>query len=259
MRQVSGSAVTGLCRLALRGARCPAARGFSLLSQLILSIGAAGDGHGQRRGTPPDPSAAGQRRRVPLSILLPPRAGLRGERRLRARTVPGGSRHPPCPGDGVWEGSQVRQSINRTAGMHGTVLAPPRRPHPTHPAPRQRRQPRPARTPASPSTTNTPGKADPVPRGAGTAPWQAAMPPHPRVCPGQAARPRSCQRGSGGWIRPRAAGAPRCPGGQCRGAAAPSRSQSCHHGHGMGRRRARERSGSGMTPRRDGQRAPCRH
>lgn len=38
MRQVSGSAVTGLCGPLPRLARGPAARGFSLLSQLILSI-----------------------------------------------------------------------------------------------------------------------------------------------------------------------------------------------------------------------------
>lgn len=38
MRQVSGSAVTGLWKLAPRLALWPAARGFSLLSQLILSI-----------------------------------------------------------------------------------------------------------------------------------------------------------------------------------------------------------------------------
>lgn len=108
MRQVSGSAVTGLCRLALRGARCPAARGFSLLSQLILSIGRVRDGHGQRRGTPwarPDPTAAWQRRRgteeqaghgAPLSMLLPPRAGLQGKRWLRACLVPGDTRR--CQG-----------------------------------------------------------------------------------------------------------------------------------------------------------------
>lgn len=53
MRQVSGSAVTGGCRLALRGARCPPARGVSLLSQLILSMGTgswAAPGHPNQPG-----------------------------------------------------------------------------------------------------------------------------------------------------------------------------------------------------------------
>lgn len=53
MRQVSGSAVTGGCRLALRGARYPPARGVSLLSQLILSIGTGSrtaSGHPKRSG-----------------------------------------------------------------------------------------------------------------------------------------------------------------------------------------------------------------
>lgn len=53
MRQVSGSAVTGGCRLALRGARCPPARGVSLLSQLILSMGTrsrTAPGHPNRSG-----------------------------------------------------------------------------------------------------------------------------------------------------------------------------------------------------------------
>ena len=46
MRQVSGSAMTGVCRLAPCGTRCPGPREASLLSQFILSIRQAG--HGQR-------------------------------------------------------------------------------------------------------------------------------------------------------------------------------------------------------------------
>ena len=46
MRQVSGSAMTGVCRLAPCSTRCPGPREASLLSQFILSIRQAG--HGQR-------------------------------------------------------------------------------------------------------------------------------------------------------------------------------------------------------------------
>lgn len=44
MRQVSGSAMTGVCRLAPCGTRCPGPREASLLSQFILSMRQAGQG-----------------------------------------------------------------------------------------------------------------------------------------------------------------------------------------------------------------------